>query len=203
MKKNNFTFLFIILAVLCLNSTLQAQTFINPYIGYGVTKLNHTKSDMEYLLDPISKIDRLYSPRVYLGLSITKQINEYWNINIQSDVSAQKFVRQNHGFVGINRTHFWYIRNSVIPTWSIDEKWRAGIGFSFDYLSHSDNFIAHVDKRVEFGGILQVTYQINKYFNMHLNYRHGLKAVNIKSDIFDPLQSLNLGLGYRFRIKKK
>jgi len=205
MKNIYYTFLFIIfLAVLCLNSTLQAQTFINPYIGYGVTKLNHPKRDLEFFGDTISRIDRLYSPRVYLGLSITKQINEYWNINIQSDISVQKFEQQDNSFFGRRRIYFWHIRNSVIPTWNIDEKWRAGIGFNFDYLSDSDKFIIQVKSRAEFGGILQVGYQMSKYFNLHLNYRHGLKTIDFASPTsFDPLQSLNLGLGYRFRIKKE
>ena len=218
MKNNNRRLLLLVfsLVFLSLNGRLDAQVFINPYIGYGVTKLNYPLSPLEiynHMAIPIevvnegliSKDDKLYSPKIYVGFSIVKPINEYWGIGFQSDISYQKFSRQDHSFIGRNGAYFWYFRNSIIPTLNIGEKWKVGIGLNFDYSDSNHSHYSQIKDEVEFGGILQATYQLNKYFNLHLNYRHGLKRINsqIQNIFFDPLQSLNLGLGYRFQIKKK
>ena len=215
MKKINILLLVLIfcLAFFFQNNKLNAQIFINPYIGYGITKLNYPLDPVEiYDFMPIpievvnegliSKDDRLYSSKIYVGFSIIKPINKYWGIDLQSDISYQKFSRQDHSFIGRNGAYFWYFRNSIIPTLNIGEKWRVGIGLNFDYSDSNHSHFSQIRDQVEFGGILQVGYQLNKYFNLHLNYRHGLKTISNRSIFFDPLQSLNFGLGYRFRIKK-
>lgn len=215
MKNISLLVLVISLTFVSQNNKLNAQTFINPYIGYGITKLNYPLDPLEiYDFMPIpievvnegliSKDDRLYSSKIYVGFSIIKPINKYWGIDLQSDISYQKFSRQDHSFIGRNGAYFWYFRNSIIPTLNIGEKWRVGIGLNFDYSDSNHSHFSQIKDEMEFGTILQTTYQLNKHFSLHLNYRHGLKRINrqIQNIFFDPLQSLNFGLGYRFRIKK-
>ena len=57
--------------------------------------------------------------------------------------------------------------------------------------------------RLDFGGIFQIDYQLSQHFNVHLNYRRTFKVIDINANVRTPLQSLNLGLGYRFHIKNK
>jgi len=214
MKKYNILILSLLFIFLGAKNSVSAQTFINPYIGYGVTKLNYPLTPLEIYGRPItsediaegliSKDDKLYSPRIYIGFSIIKFLDKYWSIDFQSDVSYQKYIRQDGGFVGRTGVYFWQFRNSIIPNLNIGDKWRIGLGFNFDYINSKHDHYTLIRKRVEFGGVFQVGYELNNHFNLHLNYRQGLKVSDLGPSIqIDPLQSLNLGLGYRFRIKNK
>ena len=106
-KINYLLFLFLSLVIFGLNNKLEAQTFINPYFGYGVTNLNYPLEPSEIFGGPIpigsvfmSKEDKLYTPSVYLGFSVIKYLNKYWDIDFQSDLSYQKFSRQDNSFNG-------------------------------------------------------------------------------------------------------
>lgn len=204
-KKRDVCFfsLLIILFLFGINNNLKAQIFISPYIGYGLSSLEHTtstgyNSPLEQL-----KTSRLYSPSIYLGFNINKSVNEYWGIDFQSDVSYQKFSQQNNSFSGRIGAYFWQFRNSIVPKVLIGEKWRLGIGLNIDYLTSNHRRFDQIKKRLDFGGIFQIDYQLNKHFNVHLNYRRTFKVIDINSNINNPLQSLNLGFGYRFHIKNK
>ena len=66
-KKIYLLFLFLSLVIFGLNNTLQAQTFFNPYIGYGVTKLK----------DPLTALEIYGGPRPSEGPIISKDAKLY------------------------------------------------------------------------------------------------------------------------------
>ncbi len=195
---------FAIIALIFIGSknNLKAQTFINPYIGYGITKLKYEDlSEIPPLEHALPSFER-YKPSVYLGFSIIKPINKYWGIDFQADISHQKFLLSGGSFNERSRVYFWHFRNAIIPTLNIGEKWRGGIGLNFNFSDFSKSHF-NIDKEVEFGVILQIGYQLNKHFNLHFNYRRGLKTISDQFIYYDPFQSLNIGLGYQFNIKNK
>lgn len=201
-RKQHLLFTIFVLFVFCNKGNLQAQTFINPFIGYGVTKFNHITSNGTTNPNEPTKVIKVYSPKVSLGFSIVKYLNKYLSVDLQSDVGYQKMRVRGNGFVGFSGANFWYFRNSIIAYRNFGEKWRIGLGVNFDYLTSNHISLNLIRRRVELGGTFQIEHQLNERFNLHLNYRYGFKAINIRPANYDPLQSLNLGIGYRFRIKK-
>lgn len=129
-------------------------------------------------------------------------INKYWEIDVQSDVSHQKISQQDNSFSGRIGAYFWQFRNSIIPKVFVGENWRLGIGLNIDYMTSNHSSFDQMKDRLDVGGIFQIDYQLNKHFNVHLNCRRTIKVIDINTNIRTPLQSLNLGLGYRFRINK-
>ena len=203
MKNKNIylSFTIFVLALLGLINNLKAQTFINPYIGYGAAKLNFP---LPIGFDPnLKSHDKVYSKSTFLGFSLIKILNKYWSIDFQSDIGYQKFLRSDISFSGDEGSYFWQFRNSIIPKVFVGEKWRVGIGLNFDFLNSNHIRYDRIRKRAEFGSILQVNYLLNENFNLHLNCRHTLKAIDFRyPSNLDPHQSLNLGLGYRLQIEK-
>lgn len=200
--KQNIVFTIIILAFFCEKGDLRAQTFVNPFIEYGVTKFSHIASDGTINPNEQTKVIKVSSPKVSLGFSIVKYLNKYLSVDLQLDFGYQKMQFRDNGFVGLSGANFWHFRNSIIAYRNFGEKWRTGIGVNFDYLTSNHISLNLIRNRVELGGVFQIEYHLNKAFNIHLNYRHGFKAIDIRPTNFDPLQSFNLGLGYRFQIKK-
>jgi len=201
-KKQLITFVALILVFFYTNSKLRAQTFINPIIGYGVTKLNHITSSGVNYPNPESKVVKVYTSKVHVGFSIIKYLNKYLSADLQSDVGYQKMRVMDNSFLGVSGAYFWYFRNSIIAYRNIGNKWRIGLGLNFDYLTSNHVSYNLISRRVELGSTSQIEYQLNDNFNLHISYRYGFKAINIRPANYDPLQSLNIGLGYRFMIKK-
>ena len=186
-----------------MKNSVNGQISINPYIGYGITKLKYENLSGVPPLEHTILSFQSYQPEIYLGLSIIKPINKYWGIEFQSDISHQKFLINDRSFNGRSRVYFWYLRNAIIPTFNIGKKWRVGVGLNFNFSDFSHSHFNVNNKEVEFGAILQLGYQVNKHFNFHLNFRQGLKTISNEFIYYNLFQSLNVGLGYRFQIKNK